>query len=93
MDDNKDVNIVPRNVVNKGLEDSRSVSQTEGHDEVFKVPQMGVKPRLPFIPLSDTDQMVCIAQVEFGEDHGMREGIKGGTKEGNGVLILYRDGV
>ena len=45
---------------------------------------MGVKARLPFIPLTDTDQMVRIAQVEFGEDRGMRKGLEGGM----GYLFL-----
>ena len=79
IDDNKVVNKIPKQVIY--LDDGRGIRQAERHDEVFEVPQVGVEARLPFVPLSDTDQMVRIEQVQFGENCGMREGLKGGAKE------------
>ena len=57
------------------------------------MPQVGVKARLPFVPLMDTDQMVRIVQVEFGEDRGMRKGLEGGINKWDGILIFNSDGV
>ena len=64
------------------------VRQPERHDEVFEMPQVGVKSRLPFVPLSDTNQVVRVTQVELSEHHGVRKGFKSGAKEWNRVFIL-----
>ena len=71
VDDNKGVQEIPQHVVDQGLENSWGVSQPEWDDEVLKVPQVSVEPRLLFIPLTDTYQMVCVAQVELGEHSGV----------------------
>ena len=55
------------------------------------MPQMGVESRLPFVSLPDTDQVICIAQVEFGKHRGMHKGFKCGTKEWKRVFIFNRD--
>ena len=71
VDNNKGVQEISQHVVDQGLENSWGVRQPERHDEVLKVPQVSIKPRLPFIPLADTYQMVCVAQVELGEHSGV----------------------
>ncbi len=76
IDENKPVDPVTENVVNQGLEHSRSVGQTKGH-KYSKGPR-GV---LNAISFADTDKVVCIAQVQFDEDscsmeRGKRELIK-----------------
>ena len=91
INNDKEVEEVSKDVVYQGLEDGRGISQTEGHDEVFEVPQVGVKARLPFVPLTDTDQVVRIAQVEFSEDRGMREGLESRTQERDGIFIFNGD--
>ena len=53
------------------------------------MPQVGVKSRLPFIPLSDTNQVIRVAQVEFGKHRGVRKGFESGAKEWKGIFILY----
>ena len=73
------------------MEDGRGVCQPKRHYEVFKVPQVGVKSRLPFVPLSDTNQVICVTQVEFSKHRGVREWFEGGAKEWNGVLIFNGD--
>ena len=50
------------------------------------MPQVGVKARLPFVPLTDTEQVIRIAQVKFSENRGMREGL--GLSKGMGYLFL-----
>ena len=44
-------------------------------------------------PLLDPDQVVRVTQVQFGEDRGGLQGLQQGIDEGEGVLILYCDGV
>ena len=55
------------------------------------MPQVGVKPRLPFIPLSDMNQVIRVAQVEFRKHRGMRKGFECGNKEWDGILVLNCD--
>ena len=91
VDSDKGVKDILQHVIDKGLENSRGVSQTERHDEVLKVSQVSVKPRLPFIPLSDTYQVVRIEQVELGEHRGVSQWLERGTEQREGVLIFDRD--
>ena len=42
------------------------------------MPRWGVEGRLPLVSLSDTDQVVGVPQVEFGEDRCPLEQLKGG---------------
>ena len=81
VDHDEDVEEIPQHVINQGLENSWSVSQPERHDEVLKVTQVSVKPRLPFVPLSDPYQMVCVAQVELREHRGVGERLEHGAKQ------------
>ena len=46
---------------------------------------------LPFIPLSDMIQVICVTQVEFRKHRGMRKWFEGGVKEWDGILILNGD--
>ena len=89
--DDKGVEEISQHVIDKGLENSRGISQTKRHDEVLKVSQVSVKPRLPFIPLSDTYQVVRVAQVELGEHRGVSQWLERGTEQREGVLIFDRD--
>ena len=77
----EDVQEIPQHVIDQGLEDSWGVSQSERHDEVLKVTQMSIKPRLPFIPLADTYQVIHVTQVELSENLGMGKWLERGTKE------------
>ncbi len=52
---------VSEDVIHERLEDWRTVSKAEGHNQVLVVPTSGRKGRFPFISLSDTNQVVGIA--------------------------------
>ena len=56
-----------RDIINESLEHSRGVGETERHNEILKTTQRGVEGGLPFIPLTDVDQMVGVAWIHFGE--------------------------
>ena len=47
------------------LKSGRHVCKSEGHDTPFKGAVAGVESGFPFIALSDTDQVVCVTEVDF----------------------------
>ena len=55
--------------------------------------QVSVKPRLPFIPLSNTNQMVRVAQVELSDDSGVSEWLERGTEQREGIPVSDCDRV
>ena len=93
VDHDEAVEEVPQHVVHQGLEDNWGVSQPERHDEVLEVTQVSVKPCLPFIPLSNTYQVVRVAQVKLSKHRGVGEGLEGGAEQREGVLLFYCDGI
>ena len=93
VDHDGDIEEIPQHVVDQGLENSWGVSQPERHDEVLKVTQVSIKPRLPFVPLSNTNQMVRVAQVELSEDGGVGEWLECGTEQREGIPIPDCDSV
>ncbi len=64
----KAVNHVTEDVINQGLEHSGDIGQSKWHDQVLKVSQGGVECHLPLVSITDSDQVVCVTQVQFGED-------------------------
>ncbi|CAJ0923669.1 unnamed protein product [Ranitomeya imitator] len=49
---------IPEDVVHKVLENGWGITEPEGHHQIFIVPIPGVKSRLPFIPLTDANQVI-----------------------------------
>lgn len=47
-----------------------------------------VEGSFPFISLSDADEVVSIAEVQFGEDLHMTERLKEGFNQREGILVL-----
>ena len=47
------------------LKSGRCVRKSEGHDTPFEGAIVGVESGFPFVPLSDTDQVVCVTEVNF----------------------------
>lgn len=46
------------------------------------------KGHLAFITLSDANEVVCISQIQLGEDSGTIEGIQGGVGERERMTVL-----
>lgn len=57
------VDYVSDYIIDKGLKEGRGVGQAEGHNKVLVVPGWSVERCLPFVPLSDVDQMVSVAEA------------------------------
>ena len=47
------------------LKSGRHVRKSEGHDTPFEGAIVAVESGFPFITLSDTDQVVCVTEVNF----------------------------
>ena len=56
---------VAEDVTHEALESGRHIRKSKGHDMPFKGAITGVESSLPFIALTDVDQMVCMAEVNF----------------------------
>ena len=56
---------VTKDVIHKVLESSGCICKSKGHDAPFKGAIAGAESGLPFIALTDVDQMVCGVKVNF----------------------------
>uniref|UniRef100_A0A3P9M953 Reverse transcriptase/retrotransposon-derived protein RNase H-like domain-containing protein n=1 Tax=Oryzias latipes TaxID=8090 RepID=A0A3P9M953_ORYLA len=54
---------VAQNVIYQTLENSWGVGEAEGHDEIFVMPEGGIKGRFPFVPLPDSNKVVRVTEV------------------------------
>ena len=51
-----------------GLEHRGGIAEPKLHAQVLVMPQLGVKSRLPLVPLPNPDQVLSVLEVELGED-------------------------
>lgn len=72
----KAVQEIPQYVINQSLEYRRCIGGSEGHYQILKMSQRGVKDHLPLITLPDSDQMICVPEIQFSEDSGAMEWFK-----------------
>ena len=79
------------NVVHEPLERGRGVSKAFGDDQPLEGTITGTECRLPLISLSDPDQVVSMAEVDFGIDPGLAGGVEKVGDEGKGIMVLFRD--
>ena len=80
-------------VVHHGLERGGAVGETEEHDKRLEQPTVGAERRLPLIALTNPDVVVAPANVELCEVLGATELVDELGDEGEGVVVLPRDGV
>lgn len=72
---------ITEDVIYEGLEDGRTIDQAKGHDPVFIVPSGGGESRLPFITLSDTDEIISTSEIQLGEEVSRTELFEGGRNQ------------
>ena len=76
------------------LERAGSISETEGHHQPLKGAVAGVKGGLPFISVSNADQMIHMLEIEFGLDLSSTWGFEEVRVQGSGYwsffMILFR---
>jgi hypothetical protein len=63
IDDAEDIEEFTKTIISIGLERCRSISETEGHNEVFKVTVTSAKGSLVFIPFCNSQLVVRICHV------------------------------
>ena len=67
---------VTKDVIHEVLEGGGHVHKSKRHDTPFKGAIAGAESGLPFITLSDSDQMVHIPEVDFQIDFGLVQAVK-----------------
>lgn len=60
---NKLIEETPEDIVDEVLKDSRTITESERHDEVLKVSYVGLEDSFPFVSFSNTDKMMGISQI------------------------------
>jgi hypothetical protein len=80
----------PEDVVHQSLEGSGGVGEAEGHDGVFEVTVARPKCRLVDVLLMDTNLMIAVTKVDFGEHSGTVKAVEKLVHAGEGIRILDR---
>ena len=66
-----DVNHVGEDVVHEPLETRQGIGEPLGHHQPLERPVPGLEGGLPFVAISDADEVVCMSQVNLGVDLGL----------------------
>lgn len=75
---------VAEDITDEGLRHWGTIDQPEWHDPVLVVPRHGGVGRFPFIPFSNTDQVIGTAYVQFCEIFGWRSRLIAAGTNGKG---------
>ena len=67
---------VAEDIIHEALESSRCIGESERHYVPFEGAIVGPESRLPFVALSDLDQMVGMPEVDFRIDFGLVRAVK-----------------
>ena len=73
---NTNIKQVTKDVIHEALESSRCVGESERHYTPFEGAIASPESRLPFVALSDLDQMVGVLEVNFQIDFGLAWAVK-----------------
>ncbi len=63
VDKHKSAQHISKHVIDETLKNGRWVRQAKRHNQVLKMSQGGVESRLPFVPLTNSDQVIGIAEI------------------------------
>ncbi len=88
---NKPIDHVSKHAVDECLEDRRGVRKAKRHDQLFKMPGMGVKGGLPFVPLPNPNQVISIAEVKLRKDGRPLQELKGRGHQRQRITIIFHD--
>jgi len=66
IDDDCDVNHICENVVHKSLKGCRCISNPFRHYQPLKRAVLGSECGFPFVSSCDSDQMVCMLEIDLG---------------------------
>ena len=62
---------VTKNIIHEALESGGCIGESKRHYAPFKGAVVSPESRLPFVALSDSDQMVGVLEVDFQIDFGL----------------------
>ncbi|KDQ06899.1 hypothetical protein BOTBODRAFT_120841, partial [Botryobasidium botryosum FD-172 SS1] len=80
-------------IVHEVLEGRWGVAQSKRHDQVLKTAITSPECHFPFIPRSDTDEVVGSVEVDLGEVFGLLEAVEEISYEGQRVMVFFSDAV
>ncbi len=86
---NKLIDHVSEHVVDECLEDCRGVRKAKRHDQIFKMPGMGVKGGLPLVPLPNLNQVMSTAEIQLSKYCCPLQELKGRGHQRQRITILY----
>ena len=69
-------------LIDIALEGGWSVGESKGHDKKFEEAISGSEGGFPFIARFDSNQVVCVADVDLGDYLGSRDAGEGLTDQG-----------
>ena len=70
-----DINHVSKDVIHEPLETCRGIGEPLGHHQPLERPILGLEGGLPFVTISDVDEVVGVSQVNLGVDPGLAQSI------------------
>lgn len=76
VDDDTNVEEVAENIIHEALKSGGGVRKSEGHDEPFKRAIASAESGLPLFTISNTNKVISMSKVDFGEYAGFLRGIK-----------------
>ena len=91
IDVHKPVQQIMEDIVDEGLEDSWSVGESKQHHHILEVAKRSIKRRLPFVSFLYAYQLICVQQVQLGEDSSTAQELEQEIDEGQGILVFDSD--
>ena len=88
IDDNRDIEEVHKDTINKSLESHGSICQAKGHDIPLEGTISRVEHSFPFITFSNVDQVVCVAEINLRVDLGLARGIEEIGDKGKWIAVF-----
>ena len=91
VDHDTHVQHVGKDAIDKALECSRGVSETERHYQPLEGAIVGAEGGLPCVSVNDTDQMIRMPEIKLGVDLSSAWGFEQVGGMGKWVSVLFRD--
>jgi len=76
IDDAEDIEEIIETIIGIGLEECKGISETKGHNEVFKVTIAGTECSFIFIAFYNLELVICICDIQADEIFHIFEIIK-----------------
>jgi hypothetical protein len=93
IDNTENIKEFPQNVINKGLKDSRHISQPKRHNYIFKKAVSGLKGRKELVALLNLNLIKPLAKVKPRKDFSSKKPTKKVVYKGQRCFITLSNSV